>query len=502
MKRNIFSLLVLLFGLSLTNVNAQCSVDIQVIPNGCGETFLIASVENPSTYSWNTGSTMSFTVVSVSGLYSVTVCCTNGEYSEANVFVEVDPCNPGGCSFNILEQKNCNSNKLTVTDCPDCTKWSWSNGAQTESINVTSIGIYKVTVTGNGGCTSTASHEVTEVKKANAVISGVTKVCPGMKTTLVASGGVAYKWSTGSTSSSGNFGKGTYTVTVTDASGCTGTKSVTVIELAAPTAPTILASVNQGVVTLLSSVSGGNMWSTNETTQKINPTMSGVYTLKVKNSAGCFSLLVSVPVVIDHSIEYVDTCMSGGNGLEPCQRSGITIKGRGDGAVFAKGEVTSQTLAERSFNVQGYLDNPRWSTSRVDPDNTPLLSYANPGQHEMFFRYKYQNKEYCHVMGYHVLSSFTETDELESRSVKEAELDLEVYPNPTTGILNIRTADFEEDFYVSVTNLIGEKIFLENFQAGEFRVSIDLTDKPRGSYLVSIYNEIGETLASKKVIKQ
>ena len=54
-------------------------------------------------------------------------------------------------------------------------------------------------------------------------------LCPQDQTTLTASGGASYSWSTGTSGSSVVIGPGTYTVTATDANGCTGTATKTIV---------------------------------------------------------------------------------------------------------------------------------------------------------------------------------------------------------------------------------------------------------------------------------
>lgn len=187
------------------------------------------------------------------------------------------------------------------------------------------------------------------------------------------------------------------------------------------------------------------------------------------------------------------------NVLQPCKREGITIKGKGDGAFFLPGELTSQTLAERSFQLPGYLDNPRWSTGRVDPDNTPLFSYANPGQHELYFRYKYQNKEYCHVIGYIVGGGLNTSTSTENRS-SDIDLDFEIYPNPTSDFLNISVPEGIREHQLILVNELSMTIYSSD-KVGEHE--IDLQNQPLGLYIAYLMNKKnGEIIFSKKVIKQ
>lgn len=288
--KKIFSIFLVLFGLSLTNINAQCSVDISIISNENGTAWLFAGCTNPQTYCWDNGSNMSLRPITASGTYTVTVTCTNWESSVASISVNVNGPSGGGCSFNITEQKNCNSNKLTVTDCPDCINWCWSNGAKTSSIDVTNTGTYTVTVTGSGGCTSVSSKEVMDIKKVQASISGGSQVCLGEKTTLTASGGTSYLWSNGMSTPTIQVGKGTYSVVVTGANGCTASVNAQVNEFPISAAPIVAPTINaDGTVTLTSSSPSGNMWSNGATSQSITPPDLGLYSLKVKDTNGCYS---------------------------------------------------------------------------------------------------------------------------------------------------------------------------------------------------------------------
>ncbi|MEZ4911001.1 MAG: hypothetical protein R2774_09070 [Saprospiraceae bacterium] len=54
-----------------------------------------------------------------------------------------------------------------------------------------------MTVTGDKGCVSTTSVTVIVNPLPNGSISGDTEICVGASTTLTASGGSSYAWSTG-----------------------------------------------------------------------------------------------------------------------------------------------------------------------------------------------------------------------------------------------------------------------------------------------------------------
>lgn len=77
-------------------------------------------------------------------------------------------------------------------------------------------------------------------------------------------------------------------------------------------------------------------------------------------------------------------------------------------------------------------------------------------------------------------------------------IDFKVYPNPTTGIVNMQFNNIEnKEFKVSVLNMIGQKIYERNYLEQD-HIEIDLTGKSPGMYFVK-YME-GKTVITKKVI--
>ncbi|MCX6291162.1 MAG: T9SS type A sorting domain-containing protein [Bacteroidetes bacterium] len=124
--------------------------------------------------------------------------------------------------------------------------------------------------------------------------SGCISFCQGETVALTASSGVSYLWSPGgaTTSSITVTVAGRYTVTVTDANGCSGTtyKDVTVHSL-----PVSSISGNlifcEGEQTVLSGpVSCASyLWNTGATTRCITVNSTGTYTLTVTNNHGCSS---------------------------------------------------------------------------------------------------------------------------------------------------------------------------------------------------------------------
>ncbi len=155
----------------------------------------------------------------------------------------------------------------------------WSESSTTESIVATS-GDYTVTLTDANGCTATQSTSVTENVSPSLSISGDLEYCQGFNTILTANGTGTYLWSESSTTESIVATSGDYTVTLTDANGCTATQSTSVTENVSPSL-SISGDLEycQGFNTILTANGTGTyLWSESSTTESIVAT-SGDYTV-------------------------------------------------------------------------------------------------------------------------------------------------------------------------------------------------------------------------------
>lgn len=110
-------------------------------------------------------------------------------------------------------------------------------------------GVYSVTVTNdNTGCSKDTSTVISVDSLPSVNISGNSEICIGDSTTLIASGGIEYMWSTGDVSDSitiSPFVTTEYTVAVTNAEGCSDTASVNVIVITE--SPPCMTGVSNGI---------------------------------------------------------------------------------------------------------------------------------------------------------------------------------------------------------------------------------------------------------------
>ncbi len=114
-------------------------------------------------------------------------------------------------------------------------QWSSSAANATDAMVEVVPGVYSVTIIDGNGCESVGSKVVEEFPATMADIEGTPSVCPGETTELTAMGGTSYEWSNFTQGSIANLGVGDYTVTVTDANGCTDIAAIEVTENTVPT---------------------------------------------------------------------------------------------------------------------------------------------------------------------------------------------------------------------------------------------------------------------------
>jgi VCBS repeat-containing protein len=262
------------------------------------------------TYLWSTTETTQSIVVSTAGSYTVTVTDGNGctaTSAPTTVTVNSNPSTPtitpgGPTTF-------CAGGSVTLT-APGGFTYSWSTGATTQSIVVSTSGSYTVTVSDGNGCSATSAPTTVTVNPNPATPtitpSGPTTFCAGGNVNLTAPGGFTYMWSTGATTQAINVTtSGSFTVTVTNGNGCSSTSAPTTVTVnpnpstpvITPSGPTTFCA--GGSVTLNAPGGFTYMWSTGATTQSINVTASGSFTVTVTDGNGCSATSAPTTVTVN-----------------------------------------------------------------------------------------------------------------------------------------------------------------------------------------------------------
>lgn len=194
---------------------------------------------------------------------------------------------------------------------------------------------------------------------------GPTTFCAGGSVTLTSSSGTSYLWSTGETTPSINVNSlGSYTVKVTNINGCQSASSVVkqVIVNNLPAIPSITSSgpltfCAGGNVALTSSSGTSYLWSTGATTQNINVTSAGNYTVKVKNANGCESAASLTSEVIVNSLPTAPSISASGP-LIFCNGDSVTLtSSAGTSYLWSTGEITPEIKVKNSGNYSVKIKN-------------------------------------------------------------------------------------------------------------------------------------------------
>ncbi len=262
----------------VVQVSSDCSGLVEV---GVSTTY--------ETYFWSNGGTNQITLVDQTGTYFVTVTDANGCTGVGSIFAQV----PQQFSVDIIGATTfCSGDSTVLTATSGFQNYIWSNGATSAEITVSQAGNYTVTVSDVNGCTGSDSFEVTESNAITPSISEGTYNCDGNLILEAPAGYAGYVWSTGSGAPVISVSEdGSYFLTVTDASGCSGTASIivqvpdeVVVVVQTPPAP-----ICPGDTAQLSVPPGFDSyaWSTGETANAIGISSSGLYAVTVTDQYGC-----------------------------------------------------------------------------------------------------------------------------------------------------------------------------------------------------------------------
>jgi hypothetical protein len=183
--------------------------------------------------------------------------------------------------------------------------YAWSpNGATTQSVNNLPAGTYSVTVSDSNGCTSTYTITITEAPALSLNTTQVNVLCNGGNTgsidLTISGGSPSYTtlWSNGSTNQDlNNLTAETYTVTVTDATSCESSATVTISQPLALTLSTTSTNSTSGMMngTAGTVASGGvppytYLWSQGGTSAALSGLGAGVYSVTVTDANGCIAV--------------------------------------------------------------------------------------------------------------------------------------------------------------------------------------------------------------------
>lgn len=264
-------------------------------------------------YAWSNGGTTATITDLAPGAYVVTVTDANGCTAVQSTIVNAYNCAMAStiASTDVTcFGANNGSAVVTLVGANDPVVYTWNNGATTASVENLAPGNYTVEVIDATNCASTLTVEIAQpaVLAVNATVTGETSLGSNDGTaTANPSGGTSgysYLWSNSETTAAiANLAPGAYTVTVTDANGCTSVQTVVVnafncaITAQSNVVNVVCAGQNNGAITVL--LGGGAEpytyeWSNGGSAATITNLGPGTYTATVTDNNGCDVTLESI----------------------------------------------------------------------------------------------------------------------------------------------------------------------------------------------------------------
>ena len=295
-------------------------------------------------YNWNTTPQQSSAIAVnlPTGTYTVTVTDNNGCTSTSSALV-YQPTLLNNTISNITQVLCYGLNTGSITVSPSGGtpvynyNWNTTPPQTTATISNLPAGTYDITVTDINGCITTNTTTITQPTVLNTSVASVDSVvCFGQNNGNIAistSGGTpgySYQWNTvppQATSTASNLPAGTYSVTITDANGCSATQNATIYQpTLLTTSVTNIDSVQcfgqtNGNITV--SVVGGTpgylyQWNTTppQNTAIASNLPAGSYTVTVTDNNGCTNTLASIiyqPSLLSLPLNPTDESCAGDN---------------------------------------------------------------------------------------------------------------------------------------------------------------------------------------------
>ncbi|WP_375448407.1 SdrD B-like domain-containing protein [uncultured Fibrella sp.] len=331
-----------------------------------------------SFYRFSTGGAASATTAvpvspSTTTPYSVTVTSASGCSAMATATVRVNPLPTATLSSATL----CAGQATTLTASGGSfyrfSTGEPASGSSTLLVRPTSTTTYTVTVTNGSGCSATAVSTVTVNPSPTATLSSAT-VCPGQTATLVAGGGQLYQFAPGAAAGTGNtlvvapLMTTPYTVTVTNASGCTALATGTLVVTTQPVATFSSATICTGQTATLTA-GGGSTYQfaagdlpSPIATRVVSPTATTTYTVTAIAGSGCVGVATATVTVNPLPAITLSSATLCAGGSATLTASGASTY------YFSTGNATGNTVvvqptASTTYSVTGITSSGCWSTA-------------------------------------------------------------------------------------------------------------------------------------------
>lgn len=239
-------------------------------------------------YQWSNGDSVGHLDSVGAGNYTLTMMDANGCMVSDSAEIESTP------AVDIDDVVLCDGAAQTL-DAGMYNSYMWSTGDSTQTTTVSAAGQVYVDVVDSIGCMYSDSADVTIASSPAVSLGSDTTACANDGAlTLDAGAGSTYMWSDSSMNQTLDVtASGTYSVMVTDSNGCMGGDTITVTVSPGPSvalgADTTIC--DDEVPYTIDAGAGGSSytWSTGATSQTIDVTTSGTYSVMVTDGDGCMN---------------------------------------------------------------------------------------------------------------------------------------------------------------------------------------------------------------------
>lgn len=344
----------------------------------------------------------------------------------------------------------------------------WDSGETTRFSEINTTGIHWVEVTGPlGTCARDSFFVDTFYNALPPSLEDLRLICYP-DTTILDAGTDSfntydYIWSTGATTSSIPVNTaGIYTITKSDVSGnCSYDDTIEIVVAQVDLGPSTVGYCSGAIPTLDAGPGGVTyLWNSGQSTQTITPTSAGAYGVTVIDTNGC--LLIDAIEIVE-SIPVVDL----GPNQTICVNQSTTLDAENPGATYLwSNATTSQTIT-----VNG-------ATAGVGTYNYSVTVTDS--------------------IGCTATDAITVTVDACAGLEELAGAEMNIFPNPSTGIFNYTISSLEGEIAMTVTDLTGKVVLSDaiSTQTG----TIDLSSVESGVYFINL--TIGDSSTSVRIVKQ
>ncbi len=431
----------------------------------CGTALVVDAGSGYSSYSWTTGATTQTISVNINDTVGVTVIDANGCVMNDSIIVTLSPAPNVSLGADITQ---CGGSVMLDAGNPG-NLYFWSNSTSSQTTTASSSGAYSVTVFTAAGCSDSDTINVTINSQPTQTLGPDTAICLSSVVLDAGNPGSTYLWSNAMTSQTITVTSGTYSVTVTDPSGCTVGDTIVVTTNTPPN-----VSVSQdtaicpgGTATLTATGALSYLWSNNSPSNPltVSPTTNTSYYVTGTDANGCeaseiviVSLLTPATAMFTHTVS------------------------------MATAYFTNQSTGAWSYSWNFDDGSP------LDNSQTPAHTYTVNGVYTVTLT----------VTGPCGTETYTQTVTIVDVGIGEETLEnsISIYPNPNDGHFTVTfLLNESKDVTVEMTDISGRVISATQYNnvnvVNQEMNSGDLAD---GVYFVRVITS--EESVTKKVVIQ